>query len=73
MIREVAATRPDVVAVICTNLRVAPLAAALEAELGLPVYDTVATAVWKSLAITGPDPGRVAGWGGLLQVPAGPA
>lgn len=73
MMREVAAARPDAVAAICTNLRAAPLAAALEAELGVPVYDTVATAVWKSLAIAGADPGRVAGWGGLFQVPVGPA
>jgi len=73
MVREVAAARPDAVVAICTNLRAAPLAAALEAELGVPVYDTVATAVWKSLAIAGADPGRVAGWGRLLRVPAGPA
>jgi maleate isomerase len=70
MVREVAAARPDAVATICTNLRAAPLAAALEEELGLPVYDTVATAVWKSLAMAGTDPALVAGWGRLFQVPA---
>ncbi len=72
MAREVAAARPDAIAAICTNLRAAPLAAALEEELGLPVYDTVATAVWKSLGIAGADPELVTGWGGLFKLPAGP-
>ena len=70
MAREVAAARPDAIAIICTNLRAAPLAATLEAELGIPVYDTVATAVWKSLALAGADPGRVEGWGRLFRLPA---
>ena len=70
--REVAAARPDAIAAICTNLRAAPLAAALEEELGVPVYDTVATAVWKSLLIAGADPALVTGWGGLFKLPAGP-
>ena len=68
MIRSVAARQPDAIAVLCTNLRAAPLVAALEAELGIPIYDTVATALWKSLALAGVDPGRVSGWGGLFRV-----
>jgi maleate isomerase len=72
MAREVASARPDAIAAICTNMRAAPLAAALEAELGIPVYDTVATAVWKSLAMAGADPGSVVGWGGLFALPARP-
>ncbi|WP_379648898.1 maleate cis-trans isomerase family protein [Teichococcus aestuarii] len=67
MVREVAAAGPDAIAVVCTNLRAAPLVAALEAETGLPVYDTIATVVWKSLLMAGADPGRVQGWGGLFQ------
>jgi maleate isomerase len=66
MIRTVAAERPDAIAVICTNLRAAPLVAALEAELGIPIYDTIATVVWKSLKLAGADPAAVTGWGRLF-------
>jgi maleate isomerase len=68
MIRAVAARGPDAIAVLCTNLRSAPLVTALEAELGIPIYDTVATAVWKSLLLAGADPARVQGWGRLFQL-----
>lgn len=63
MIRTVAADRPDAIGVICTNLRAAPLVAALERETGIPIYDTIATAVWKSLKVVGIDTARVTGWG----------
>src|ERR1700712_276350 len=43
MIRDVAAAKPDAIGVICTNLQAAPLVAALEAETGIPIYDTIAT------------------------------
>jgi maleate isomerase len=69
MAREVAAEWPDAMAAICTNLRFAPLVEALEAETGLPIYDSIATAVWKSLALAGVDPARVRGWGGLFALP----
>lgn len=67
MIRSVAARKPDAITVLCTNLRSAHLVAGLEAELGIPIYDTVATAVWKSLILAGADPTRVVGWGRLFQ------
>ena len=66
MAQAVAAARPDGIAVYCTNLRGAPLAAALEAELGIPVYDSVASVVWKALALAGIAPARVQGWGRLF-------
>ena len=68
MIRAVAAEKPDAISVICTNLRAAPLVAALEAETGIPIYDTIATAVWKSLQLAGVDPAGVTGWGRLFQI-----
>ena len=49
MVREVAAAKPDAIIVLCTNLRGAPLAPALEAELGIPVIDSISAVVWKSL------------------------
>ena len=63
MIREVAKDKPDAITVFCTNLRGAPLAA----ELGIPIYDTISTVVWKSLKLAGVDPKRVTGWGRLFQ------
>lgn len=67
MAREVAQAGPDCIAAFCTNLRAAPLVPALEAELGLLVYDTVQVTLWKSLALAGADPARVRGWGRLFQ------
>jgi maleate isomerase len=66
MIGAVAAAAPDAIAVLCTNMRGAPLAASLEASLGIPIYDSVAVTVWKALLTCGLDPGRVEGWGGLF-------
>lgn len=68
MIRAVARHQPDAIGVICTNLRSAPLVAGLEQELGLPIYDTIATAVWKSLRLASIDPARVEGWGRLFEM-----
>lgn len=66
MTRAVAAQKPEAITIFCTNMRGAPIAEAMEAELGIPVYDTVSTAVWKSLRIAGVDPRRVKGWGRLF-------
>ena len=59
--------RPEAVAFLCTNLRGAPLVPALEGELGVPVYDSVATVVWKALRLAGVDTRRVTQWGRLFQ------
>jgi maleate isomerase len=67
MAREVAKSRPDAITIFCTNLRGAPLVAELEAELGIPVYDTIATVIWKSLRMLGADTRRIARWGRLFQ------
>ena len=66
MTREVASAKPDAVAIVCTNMRGAPLAEELEAQYGIPIYDTVATTVWKSLQTAGVDTRRVTGWGRLF-------
>src|SRR6476659_10632396 len=68
MTREVAAARPDAIAIVCTNMRGAPLARELEAQHGIPVYDTVATTVWKSLQVAGVETKRVKGWGRIFAV-----
>jgi len=66
MIRKVAESRPQAITVFCTNLRGAPLVAALEAELGIPIYDTISTVVWKALRLTGVDTRRIRSWGRLF-------
>ncbi|MEI7443759.1 MAG: aspartate/glutamate racemase family protein [Burkholderiales bacterium] len=67
MAREVAAARPDCITTFCTNLRAAHLVPAWEAALGIPVYDTVSTAVWKALRTCGVDTRAVKGWGSLFS------
>lgn len=67
MVRELAAAEPQCITTFCTNLHAAPLVAALEAELGIPIYDSVATAVWKALQVCGVDTRRVVGWGSLFS------
>lgn len=70
MTRQVAAEGPDAIAIICTNLAGAPLVAGLEQALNLPIFDTVATAVWQSLRLAGVDTRRVQGWGRLFATGA---
>jgi maleate isomerase len=67
MVREVAAARPDAITIFCTNLAGAPLVAELEAELGIPIYDTITTVVWKSLQLAKVPTDRLHGWGSLFQ------
>jgi maleate isomerase len=66
LIRTVAADQPQAIVTFCTNLGAAPLVADLEQELGIPIYDTIAVVVWKSLQIAGVNPNRVEGWGSLF-------
>jgi maleate isomerase len=68
MIRAVVAGGCDAVAVVCTNLRGAALAAPLEAELGVPIFDSVSVALWKSLRVAGIEPRLVKGWGSLFSL-----
>lgn len=72
MVRDVMAgqaeQRPQAIAIFCTNLRGAPLAAELEAEFGVPVYDTIATVVWKALRLVGVEASRITHWGSLFAL-----
>ncbi len=67
MAHEVAAAGAQCITTFCTNLHAAQLAAPLEAELGIPLYDTTATAVWQCLRLCGVDTARVRGWGRLFE------
>ena len=67
MVREVAQAGCDAIAIVCTNMRGAALAARLEPELDVPVYDSVAVTLWKCLGAAGVSPTRVRGWGAMFQ------
>lgn len=67
MVSEVAQAKPDAITIFCTNLRGAPLVESLEKEIGIPIYDTIATVVWKSLRLVGIDTRRVERWGRLFR------
>jgi maleate isomerase len=67
MVREVARDKPQAITIFCTNLRGAPLVEELEREVGIPIYDTISTVVWKSLQQAGADPSRIRGWGSLFR------
>jgi maleate isomerase len=69
MIRAVAADGCDAVVVLCTNMQSATLAAALERELNIPVLDSVAVTLWKTMALAGADPRVLSGWGRIFQSP----
>ena len=66
LLREAAKARPAALTVMCTNLGAAQLAAELERELDIPIYDSVATVVWKALKTIGVDTRSVQGWGRLF-------
>ena len=67
MVREVAKDRPEAITIFCTNLHGAKIVNALEQEIGIPIYDTVSTSVWKAMKQAGADPARVNGWGRLFS------
>ncbi|MGE0284376.1 MAG: Asp/Glu/hydantoin racemase [Rhizobiaceae bacterium] len=70
MVRDVARTECDAVAIVCTNLDGATIAADLEKEIGRPVYDSIAVTIWKSLELVDCDPGLLSDWGGPFRAPA---
>jgi maleate isomerase len=52
---------------LCTNLRSTQLVEALELELGIPIFDSSATVVWKALKLMGVDTRQVQGWGRMFR------
>lgn len=61
-----AKSKPAAITTFCTNLRAADYVPELEREFGIPIYDTVSTAVWQSLRIAGVDTRGLARWGRLF-------
>ena len=69
MIRAVAQSQPQAIVVLCTNMDGASLAAPLEHELGIPIYDSIALALLAALRAAGVAGGTIAGYGSLFDVP----
>jgi maleate isomerase len=66
LVATCAKAKPDAISIFCTNLRAADYVPELEREFGIPIYDTVSTAVWQSLRVAGADTKRLARWGRLF-------
>lgn len=60
------ATEAHACAVLCTNVHGAEVAAELEDELGVPVFDSVSTTLWHALRLAGVT-APVPGFGTLLR------
>jgi maleate isomerase len=67
MTRAVVDEGCDAVAIVCTNMRGASIAPALEDVLGVPVYDSVAVTLYHCLRMAGRDPRVIKGWGSLFS------
>ncbi|AXI44540.1 aspartate/glutamate racemase family protein [Sulfitobacter sp. SK011] len=68
MIREVAEAKPDAITVMCTNMRGARIVPQLEQELGIPIFDSTAAALWSGMRLSGSDPAAVNGWGRVFDL-----
>ncbi len=68
--RNVARAQPDAIAIVCTNMRGARRAAELEAELSIPILDSVAVTLWGCLRKLGVDTAPLQGFGRLFALPA---
>ena len=67
LVRRVAHAGPEAIAIICINFRGAGVADALEAELSMPVFDSVAVTAAYAMHVTGLGPSAVRGWGSVFQ------
>ena len=67
MIGDVAAHRPDAIAVFCTNLAAAPFVAALEAQYQVAIHDSVAATIYGALNAAGAPVGDVKGYGRMFD------
>ncbi|MDB5851048.1 MAG: hypothetical protein JWP29_4800, partial [Rhodoferax sp.] len=67
MLREAARAKPQAIITYCTNFAAAPLVAEMEAELGIPIYDSVTMAVWQALKLVGVDTAPGEAWGQVFK------
>lgn len=67
-LEAVAASRPEAVVVMCTNMAGAPLAERFEATYGIPLIDSVSAFLWGALRAAGADTRPLTGWGRLFSL-----
>lgn len=68
MVGEVAESRPEGVTVLCTNMDAATMTPKLEADTGITIFDSIATALWGSLCAAGVEPHRLAERGRIFSL-----
>lgn len=66
LIREVAAARPDAIAVYCTNFNGTGVAGEVETETGVPVLDSISATIWHALKLLGHETSTAAHWGRIF-------
>jgi len=69
MCENVAAAKPDAIAVVCTNMRGPLVAAALERRLGIPVLDSVAFTLWGCLDAMNVEAAPLREFGSIFALP----
>lgn len=67
MVDATALSRPDAIAILCTNLAGAGLVADLEARHGLSVHDSISTAVYGALKLVGRSTDDLTAFGRLFR------
>lgn len=67
MCRQVAAARPDAIAIVCTNLRGPLVAARLERELDIPIFDSIAVTLKGCLDVARVDTAPLARFGSVFS------
>lgn len=66
LLRDADAPDAECIVVACTNLPATVVLDEMEAELGKPIFDSIAVTLWKALQMTGIDV-PLHGWGKLLR------
>lgn len=66
LLRAADSPRAECLMVGCTNWPAAPLLDEMEAELGKPIFDSIAVTLWKALRMVGVTR-PIHGWGALLR------
>jgi maleate isomerase len=69
MCRDVADAGVEAVAIICTNMRGPFVAPRVEAEYGIPVFDSISVTLWGALRLAGMDPTPLSGFGRIFERP----
>jgi maleate isomerase len=66
LLRDADSPDAECIVVACTNLPATVVLDEMEAELGKPIFDSIAVTLWKALQMTGIDV-PLHGWGKLLR------